>query len=123
MAADNARQAAEAAEFRQKLDTMVAAAADAKKYDAARARVLAATALLEEERAAAALAEKARVAAALIEPPSPMPTPPPPVTLLRRTTTTRPLSSPTSTSRPSTCSFSHLDHAGPLLILGLCPVA
>jgi hypothetical protein len=77
MAADDARQAAEAAKFRQKLDTMVAAAADAKKYDAARAQVLATTALLEEERAAAALAEKARVAAALIEPPSPMPTPPP----------------------------------------------
>jgi hypothetical protein len=73
MATDDARQAAEVAEFRQKLDTMVATAMK-KKYDAAHARVLAATALLEEEqRASAILAEEARTAAALIEPPSPMP--------------------------------------------------
>jgi hypothetical protein len=50
MATDDARQATEVTEFRQKLDTMVATAMK-KKYDAARARVL----------------------AALIEPPLPMP--------------------------------------------------
>jgi hypothetical protein len=71
MATADARQAAE---LRQKLDAMVAAAADVKEYNAARARVLAATVLLEEEqRAATALAEEARAVAALIEPPSPMP--------------------------------------------------
>jgi hypothetical protein len=44
MAKDDARQAADAIEFRQKLDVMVAVTADTKKkYDAARARVLAAT--------------------------------------------------------------------------------
>jgi hypothetical protein len=54
---------------------MVTVVADAKKkYDAARARVLAATALLEEEqRTAVVLVEEARVAVALIEPPSPTP--------------------------------------------------
>jgi hypothetical protein len=63
MATNDARQAAKAAEFRQKLDAMVVAAADAKKkYDATRARVLAA-----EDRAAAAL----------IKHPSPMPPPAP----------------------------------------------
>jgi hypothetical protein len=63
MATNDARQAAKAAEFRQKLDAMVVAAADAKKkYDATRARVLAA---------------EARAAAALIEHPSPMPPPAP----------------------------------------------
>jgi hypothetical protein len=52
---------------------MVAATVDVKKkYDATRARVLAATALLEEEeRAATALAEEAYTAVALIEPPAP----------------------------------------------------
>jgi hypothetical protein len=73
MASDDTRQATEAAEFWQKLNAMVATTTYAKKmYDAARARVLAATALLEEEQhVAAALAEEAHTAAALIEPPSP----------------------------------------------------
>jgi hypothetical protein len=53
---------------------MVAAITDAKKkYDAARARVLATTALLEEEHAVGILAEEACATVALIEPPSPMP--------------------------------------------------
>jgi hypothetical protein len=73
MATDDARQAAEAAEFRQKLDAMVTAADAKKKHDAACAWVLAATALLKEEQCAAAvLAEEARTAVALIEPPSPL---------------------------------------------------
>jgi hypothetical protein len=75
MATEDAHQAAEAAEFWQKLNAMVIAATDAKKkYAAAHARVLAATALLEEEECAAAvLIEEARAAVALIEPPSPTP--------------------------------------------------
>jgi hypothetical protein len=75
MANNDKRQAAEAAEFKQKLEAMVAAADDTKKKAAAaRSRVLAATALLEEEqRAAAALDEVARAAALMIEPPSPSP--------------------------------------------------
>jgi methionyl-tRNA synthetase len=78
MAADDACQATEAAEFRQKLDAMVTTAVDVKKkYDAAHVWVLAATELLEEEqRMAATIAEEARAAAALIEPPSPTPPPP-----------------------------------------------
>jgi hypothetical protein len=71
MATEDAHQAAE---FWQKLNAMVIAAADAKKkYAAAHARVLAATALLEEECAAAVLIEEARATVALIEPPSPTP--------------------------------------------------
>jgi hypothetical protein len=72
---DDARQAAEAAEFWQKLDTMVATIADVKKkYDTARAQVLAATALLEEEQCTVVvLTEEAHATVALIEPPSPMP--------------------------------------------------
>jgi hypothetical protein len=58
---------------------MVTAAADVKKkYDAARARVLAATALLEEEQhVTVVFDEEACATAALIEPPSPtsLPTP------------------------------------------------
>jgi hypothetical protein len=72
MATDDTRQAAEAAEFRQKLDAMVTAADAKKKHDAACAWVLAATVLLKEEQCTAAvLAEEARTAVALIEPPSP----------------------------------------------------
>jgi hypothetical protein len=53
---------------------MVTGATDVKKkYDATRARVLAATALLEEGCTAANLAEEARAVVALIEPPSPTP--------------------------------------------------
>jgi hypothetical protein len=76
VATDDACQAAEATEFWQKLDVMVAAAADAKKkYDTACTWFLAATALLEEEQCAAALlTEEAHATVALIEPPSPMPT-------------------------------------------------
>jgi hypothetical protein len=49
MATDDDRQAAEAAKFWKKLDTMVATAAAMKKrYVATCARVLAATVLLEE---------------------------------------------------------------------------
>jgi hypothetical protein len=73
MVADDAHQAAEAAEFWQKLDATVAATADAKKYDTFHTRLLAITALLEEEdHVFAALAKEARAALALIEPPSPM---------------------------------------------------
>jgi hypothetical protein len=76
MATDDTRQAAEAAEFRQKLDAMVVAATNAKKYDVARARVLATTTLLEEEEhATVVLIEEACTMAALIEPPSPTPAP------------------------------------------------
>jgi hypothetical protein len=73
MATDDARQAAEAVEFRQKLDAMVAAATDTKKYDVARARVLSTTALLEEEeeRTTVVLAEEPHAVVALIEPPAP----------------------------------------------------
>jgi hypothetical protein len=75
MAVDHTHQASEAAEFQQKLDAMVVAVADVKKYDVAGAWILAATALLEEEeRAASVLAEEAHAAAALIKPP--LPTPP-----------------------------------------------
>jgi hypothetical protein len=58
---------------------MVAAAANVnKKYDVARARVLAATSLLDEERRmAAVLVEEAHAMVALIEPPSPTPPPAP----------------------------------------------
>jgi hypothetical protein len=73
MVVANAHQAIEAAEFRQNVDAMVTDAVDAKKkYDVARAQVLATTALLEEEQhATTALTEEARITAALIEPPSP----------------------------------------------------
>jgi hypothetical protein len=76
MATDDDRQATEATEFQKKLDAMVI---DAKKrYDVARARVLAATVLLEEEeRAATVLIEEARATAVLIESPSPTPPPAP----------------------------------------------
>jgi hypothetical protein len=54
---------------------MVVAITDTKKkYDTARARVLATTALLEEEEhAAGILVKEACITVALIEPPSPMP--------------------------------------------------
>jgi hypothetical protein len=73
MATDDACHAAKAAEFCKNLDALVAAAYNMKKsYDAACARVLAATPLLEEEQCAAAvLTEEAHTAAVLIEPPSP----------------------------------------------------
>jgi hypothetical protein len=54
---------------------MVAAA---KKYDAASARALAGTMLLEEEHATVILAEEVRTVVALVEPPSPTLPPPPP---------------------------------------------
>jgi hypothetical protein len=77
MATDDARQAAEDVEFRQKLDAMVATTADAnnkyKKYDATHARVLATTALLEEKCAAAILTEEAHTAVTMIKAPSPKP--------------------------------------------------
>jgi hypothetical protein len=75
MAIDDNRLATEATEFRKKLDAMVVAASDVKKrYDAARARVLAPTTLLEEEHCAAAiLAKEVHVAVALIELPLPTP--------------------------------------------------
>jgi hypothetical protein len=76
MANDDARQAAMAVEFQQKLNATVAVAVK-KKYDASRAQILAATVLLEEEqRAAAVLAEEDRATEALIEP-LPMLTPAP----------------------------------------------
>jgi hypothetical protein len=74
MATNDDRQVVEAAKLQNKLDAMVTATV--KKYDAARAWVLTATALLEEEeRMATILIEEARAVAALIEPP--LPTPPP----------------------------------------------
>jgi hypothetical protein len=75
LATDDARQAAEAVEFQQKLDTMVATTANAiKKYDATHTRVLATTTLLEEEkRAAAVLTEEAHAAVTLIKAPTPTP--------------------------------------------------
>jgi hypothetical protein len=76
IAIDDDRQTVEATEFKKKLDTIVAAVADAKKrYDAAYARVLTAIALLEEEEehAATILTDEAHAAVALIEPPLPMP--------------------------------------------------
>jgi hypothetical protein len=52
MATDDAHQAAEAVEFRQKLDAMVAVTNDTKKkYDTACVRVLAATAVLASRAA------------------------------------------------------------------------
>jgi hypothetical protein len=79
MATDDDRQAVETTEFQKKLDVMVATAVNAKKYDAARTRVLAATTLLEEEKCAATiLVEEARAAAAQIKPPS-LTSPPGPV--------------------------------------------
>jgi hypothetical protein len=77
IATDDARQAAEATEFWQKLDAMVVATTNAKKkYYVARARVLATTALLEEEEhATVVLTEEACTMAALIELPSPTPAP------------------------------------------------
>jgi hypothetical protein len=78
MATNNDRQAAEAIEFWKKLDAMVIAATNTKKYDAIRTRVVAVHALLEEEeRATATLAEEACVTVALIEPPLPTPSPAP----------------------------------------------
>jgi hypothetical protein len=104
MATDDDRQAVETTEFQKKLDVMVATAVNAKKYDAACARVHAATTLLEEEKCVATiLVEEARAAAAQIKPPSPTSPPAPSVALLRRTMTTRSSSSLTSTSRPPTC--------------------
>jgi hypothetical protein len=64
--------------FSQILGAIVTVTANAKKYDAAHARVLATSALLEEEQhAAAVLAKEARAMVALIEPPSPIPPPAP----------------------------------------------
>jgi hypothetical protein len=79
MATDGTRQAAEAVDFCQKLNAMVAAtAAVKKKYNTACTRVHPTTALLEEEqRAVAILTEEARAVVALIEPPSPTPPPAP----------------------------------------------
>jgi hypothetical protein len=73
MATDTDRQAVEATKFRKKLDGMVVVATDPKKrYDASRAQILTAIALLEEEeRVAAVLAEETHAAIALVEPPSP----------------------------------------------------
>jgi hypothetical protein len=70
MATDDNRQAAE---FGNKLNTGVTAAIDAKKrYDAAHARVLAATALLEEkEHVTIVFVNEGHAMTVLIEPPSP----------------------------------------------------
>jgi hypothetical protein len=79
MAQDDDRQVAEATEFRQKLEAMVAAAEDAKKKAAAaRTHVLAAAALLEQvQRAVAQLDEAARAVVRLIKPPAPPSNPAP----------------------------------------------
>jgi hypothetical protein len=127
MASDDTRQATEAAEFWQKLNAMVATTTYAKKmYDAARARVLAATALLEEEQhVAAALAEEAHTAAALIEPPSPT-LPPSPCrshcSIGQRLRGCYHWQHPRLGRRHVEHPFSHLGHAGPLLF-GLCLLA
>jgi hypothetical protein len=77
-ATDDDCQATEAAEFRKKLDAMVIAADMKKRYNTARAWVLAATALLEEEQhAAAVLTVEAHAMATLIKTPSPTLPPPP----------------------------------------------
>jgi hypothetical protein len=70
---DDTRAAAEAVEFKCKLEAMVTAVETVKKKaDAARARVLAAAALLEEEQhTTVALTDEAHAAAFLIEPPPP----------------------------------------------------
>jgi hypothetical protein len=109
-ATDDDRQATEAAEFRKKLDAMVIAADMKKRYNTARAWVLAATALLEEEEhVAAVLTVEAHAMATLIKTPSPtLPPPPAPVALLHRTMTMRPPLSPMSMSRPSACRTSVL---------------
>jgi hypothetical protein len=78
VATDDDRQAAEATEFQKKLDAMVTATDDVKKrYDTGRARVLAATTLLEEECVTTVLTKEACTTAALIKPPSPTPPPAP----------------------------------------------
>jgi hypothetical protein len=76
---DDDRQVAEAVEFRQNLEAMVAAAEEAKKKAAAaRTSVLAAAALLEQERrAATVLDEAAQAAVQLIEASAPPSTPAP----------------------------------------------
>jgi hypothetical protein len=76
---DDDRQVAEAVEFRQNLEAMVAAAEEAKKKAAAaRTSVLAAAALLEQEqRAATVLDEAAQAAVQLIEASAPPSTPTP----------------------------------------------
>jgi hypothetical protein len=76
---DDDRQVAEAIEFRQNLEAMVAAAEEAKKKAAAaRTSVLAAAALLEQEqRAATVLDEAAQAAVQLIEASAPPSTPAP----------------------------------------------
>jgi hypothetical protein len=73
MGEDNNRQVADAAEFQQKLEAMVAAAEDAKKKAAAACTwVLTAVALLEQEqRGAATLDEAAQAAVRLIKAPIP----------------------------------------------------
>jgi hypothetical protein len=70
MATDDNRQAAE---FGNKLNIGVTAAIDAKKrYDAAHARVLTATALLEEkEHVTIVFVKEGHATTVLIEPPSP----------------------------------------------------
>jgi hypothetical protein len=104
VATDDDRQAAEATEFQKKLDAMVTATDDVKKrYDTGRARVLAATTLLEEECVTTILTKEACTTAALIKPPSPTPPRPPPVVLFHWTMTMRLPSSPTSMSRPPAC--------------------
>jgi hypothetical protein len=76
---DDDRQVAEAIEFRQNLEAMVAAAEEAKKKAAAaRTSVLAAAALLEQEqRAATVLDEAAQAAVQLIKASAPPSTPAP----------------------------------------------
>jgi hypothetical protein len=76
---DDDRQVAEAVEFRQNLEAMVAAAEEAKKKAAAaRTSVLAAAVLLEQEqRAATVLDEAAQAAVQLIEASAPPSTPAP----------------------------------------------
>jgi hypothetical protein len=73
MAQDDDHQVVEAAEFRQKLEAMVAVVEEAKKKAAAaRTRVLAAAVLLEEKQhAATVLDEAARAVVWLIEAPAP----------------------------------------------------
>jgi hypothetical protein len=100
-------------------------AAMKKRYDAAHARVLTATTLLEEEQhVVVVLAKEARAMATLIEPPSPTPLGPRRSRCFvgRRLRGRRHRQHPRPGHQRAEHPFSHLGHAGPL-VHALRPVA